>query len=97
MTLRTERFLGKTWDAPTQYLVNEMLSVLHDTESEGYYRRVASTAPKSIIFEALSLVKRAVAEGKIRKSRGALFVAIVKRACADRDIRLAGRAQLITR
>ena len=81
---------GKTWDAPSeaeqQYLVHEMLAVLHDTESEGYYRRLAATVPKNIIFEALSLVKRAVAEGKIRKSRGALFVAIVKRACADRGV-----------
>jgi hypothetical protein len=55
-------------------------------ESEGYYRRLASTVPKDIIFEALSLVKRAVHEGKIRKSRGALFVAIVKRACAERGV-----------
>ena len=67
-------------------LVQEMLSVLRDLESEGYYRRLASSVPKNIIFEALSLVKRAVAEGKIRKSRGALFVAIVKRACADRGV-----------
>jgi hypothetical protein len=63
-----------------------MLSVLRDLESEGYYRRLASSVPKNIIFEALSLVKRAVAEGKVRKSRGALFVAIVKRACADRGV-----------
>jgi hypothetical protein len=34
-------------------------------------------------------VKRAVHEGKIRKSKGALFVAIVKRACADRGMSLA--------
>ena len=33
-------------------------------------------------------MKRAVQEGKIRKSRGALFVAIVKRACAERGISL---------
>jgi DNA-binding transcriptional ArsR family regulator len=66
------------------YLLDEMLSTLGDVESEGYYRRLASTVPKDIIFEALSLVKRAVHEGKIRKSRGALFAAIVKRACADR-------------
>lgn len=67
-------------------LVYEMLSVLQDAESEGYYRRLAATVPKDIIFEALSLVRRAVQEGKIRKSRGALFVAIVKRACADRGV-----------
>jgi DNA-binding transcriptional ArsR family regulator len=68
------------------YLVDEMLSVLEDVESEGYYRRLAATVPKEIIFEALSLVKRAAHEGKIRKTRGALFVAIVKRACADRGV-----------
>ena len=66
-----------------------MLSVLGDRHSLGYYRRLAVTVPKDIIFEALSLVRRAVHEGKIRKSRGALFVAIVKRACADRGIPLA--------
>jgi DNA-binding transcriptional regulator YhcF (GntR family) len=83
-------FPSKTWEAPSEaeqgYLVHEMLSVLRDAESEGYYRRLAATVPKDIIFEALSLVKRAVHEGKIRKSRGALFVAIVKRACADRGV-----------
>jgi len=51
-----------------------------------YYRRLAATVPKEIIFEALSLVKRATRESKVRKSRGALFVAIVKRACADRGV-----------
>jgi DNA-binding transcriptional regulator YhcF (GntR family) len=73
-------------DDEGEYLVDEMLSTLGDVESEGYYRRLAVTVPKDIIFEALSLVKRAAHEGKIRKSRGALFVAIVKRACADRGV-----------
>jgi hypothetical protein len=41
---------------------------------------------RGIICEMLRLVKRAVHEGKTRKSRGALFVAIVKRACADRGV-----------
>jgi hypothetical protein len=68
------------------YLVDEMLSVLGNRDSEGYYQRLAARVPKDIIFEALSLVKRAAREGKVRKSRGALFVAIVKRACADRGV-----------
>jgi len=68
------------------YLVDEMVSVLGDRDSEGYYQRLAASVPKDIIFEALSLVKRAAHEGKIRKTRGALFVAIVKRACADRGV-----------
>jgi hypothetical protein len=73
-------------ESEREALVYEMLSVLQDGESEGYYRRLAATVPKDIIFEALSLVRRAVREGKVRKTRGALFVAIVKRACADRGV-----------
>jgi hypothetical protein len=82
LCLRLDRHLRTSRVA----LLDEMLSVLGDVESEGYYRRLAVTVPKDIIFEALSLVRRAVHEGKIRKSRGALFVAIVKRACADRGV-----------
>ncbi len=85
------------WEVPSEaeqrYLAREMLSVLRDSDSEGYYRRPAATVPKHIIHEALSLVKRAVQEGKIRKSRGALFVAIVNRACTDRGISMAHRSQ----
>ena len=84
-----EHPLHRGRDADPDYLVNEMLSTLGDMESKGYYRRLASTVPKDIIFEALSLVQRAVHEGKIRKSRGALFVAIVKRTCTDRGTPLA--------
>ncbi len=88
-------FSSKSHQAPSdderEGLVHEMLSVLQDTESEGFYRRVATSVPKDIIFQALSLVKRAVREGQIRKSPGALFVAIVKRSCADRGIPLQPR------
>lgn len=63
-----------------------MLSILQDTESEGYYQRLVATVPNDTIFEALSHVRRAVHDGKLRKFRGALFVAIVKRACANRGI-----------
>jgi hypothetical protein len=47
-------------------------------------RQLAISVPKDVIFEALSLVSRAAPEGKVRKTRGTLFVAIVKRACAGR-------------
>ena len=57
-----------------------------ETDADGRTYLRFSTTTWNIIFEALSLVKRAVQEGKIRKSRGALFVAIVKRACAERGV-----------
>jgi hypothetical protein len=44
------------------------------------------SVPKDIIFEALSLVRRDVHEAKIRRARGALFVAVFKRACAERGV-----------
>ena len=72
-----------------------MLAVLRDEHSLAFYRRVAVTVPKDTIFEALSLVKRAVHEGKIRNSRGALFVAIVKRGCAERGISLMPSTSLV--
>ena len=75
-------------------LVHEMLSVLRDFDSEGYYRRLAASVPKDIIFEGLSLVRNAVRENKIRKTPGALFVAIVKRACADRGVVLGSPGQV---
>jgi hypothetical protein len=46
-------------------------------------------SPSGGVSASRGLVRRAVHEGKIRKSRGALFVAIVKRACADRGIPMA--------
>ena len=81
---------GVPSDNEREYPIRETPLVLRDVESEPYYRRLASSVPRNIIFEALSLVKRAVQEGKIRKSRGALFVAIVKRACADRGVSIGG-------
>jgi hypothetical protein len=48
------------------------------------------TVPRDIIFEAQSLVRQAVHDGKTRKSSSGLFVAIVKRACADRAMPLKG-------
>jgi len=63
-------------------LVWAVLSLFQDGEDQ-WYDRLAVIAPEEIIFEALSFVEGAAREGKVRKSRGALFLAIVNRACAD--------------
>ncbi len=57
-------------------------------ESLGCYRRIADGCPQHLVFEALSLVKGAAREGTIRRSRGALFVDLVKRFCRSRNIPL---------
>jgi hypothetical protein len=60
--------------AKREYLAGEMLAVLGDKHSLGYYRRVAEEVEPARIFEALSMVKGLVRQRRVRKSRGAAFV-----------------------
>ena len=65
--------------AKREYLAHEMLAVLRDEHSLGYYRRVATTVEPHRIFEALSTVRQAAQDGAIRKTRGALFATLIKK------------------
>jgi DNA-binding MarR family transcriptional regulator len=64
--------------AKREYLAGEMLALLKDAHSLGYYRKVAETVEPTHIFEALSIVKQLSREGKIRKNRGAMFVSLLR-------------------
>jgi hypothetical protein len=55
-----------------------MLDLLHDEHSLGFYRKVAQTVPEHRVFEALSEVRLAAREGRVRTSKGALFVGLMK-------------------
>jgi hypothetical protein len=68
---------GSVPKAKREYLAGEMLAVLRDERSLGYYRRVAETVQPHRIFEALGTVRQASRDGRIKKSRGALFTAII--------------------
>lgn len=70
-----------------EWLAQEILGRLGDHRSLGCYRTIASRCPQPLVFEALSLVKDAAHSGHIRKNSGALFVAIVRRLCAQSGIR----------
>jgi hypothetical protein len=63
--------------AKREYLANEMLAVLRDERSLGYYRKVAETIPSHRVFAALSTVRQMSREGRIKENRGALFVALL--------------------
>jgi hypothetical protein len=71
--------------AKREYLAQEMIDVLRDEHSLGFYRKVAALCPPQIIFEALSVVKQAARNGAIRKTRGALFAALVKESVTPRN------------
>jgi DNA-binding transcriptional ArsR family regulator len=64
--------------AKRDWLANEMLAVLKDEHSLGFYRRIAVTVPEHRIFEGLSLVKQLSREDQIQKTKGAAFTAIVR-------------------
>ena len=79
--------------AQIQGLVGEMIEVLQDPQSMSYYaflaRRIleACESPE-LIFRALSETKEEARMGKIRRSRGAFFVDLIKRYCAEDGVSL---------
>jgi hypothetical protein len=73
----TKKRQDPTYKVKREYLAQEMLRVLGDEHSLGFYRRVAKRVPTPLIFEALGIVKEIAREGNIRKSRGALFVKVI--------------------
>lgn len=74
--------------ARREWLAREMIQVLHDEHSLGFYRKVAQTVPEHRVFEALSEVRLADREGRVRTSRGALFVSLIRKYVAPTERRL---------
>lgn len=68
------------------WLADEIVSVTGDVQSLGCYRLVARRCPQTLVFEALSLLKEARQDGMIQKSRGALFIGIIRRLCRERNL-----------
>lgn len=74
----TKEHAGTVPRAKREYLAKEILAVLKDEHSLGYYRQVAETVEPQRIFEALSTIKQAAREGRIQRSPGAAFVSLIK-------------------
>jgi len=70
------------------YVAQEIADRLDDSKSLGCYRRIADKIPQDVIFDVLSSVKDVALSGKIRQSRGALFVEIIKNYASGRGIEL---------
>ncbi len=70
------------------FLASEMAEKLNDQKSLGCYRTIAEKVPQSVIFEVLSSIKETAREGKIKQSKGALFVDIIKGYCETKQIDL---------
>ena len=70
------------------YLASEIATKLNDQKSLGCFRVIAEKVPQPIIFEVLSSIKETDREGKIKVSRGALFVNIIQGYCENHGIEL---------
>jgi len=70
------------------YLALKMAEKLSDRKSLGCFRVIAEKVPEPVIFEVLSSIKETAREGKIKVSRGALFVNIIRGYCDSKGIDL---------
>jgi len=68
--LTRDEYLRREW------LAGEILKELKDEHSLGFYRKIASTASQHDVFAALSEVKTATRERRIRRSPGAMFTSL---------------------
>jgi len=80
-------------EAQIQGLVSEMIEVLQDPQSTSYYaflahRILEAYESPELIFMALSETKEEARMGNIRRSRGAFFVDLIKRYCAEDRVSL---------
>jgi len=73
-------------------LVEDILQVTGDEQSRGFYTKVAMLCPDDLIYRCLSEVKDEWLQGRVKKSKGALFTDKIKRYCQERGIDLKLRA-----
>jgi len=70
------------------YLAEEIATTLGDRNSLGAFRKIAEQIPEGIIREYLAKIKEAWQDGKIRKSRGALFISMIQQYSHNHNIDL---------
>lgn len=70
----------------TGWVADQILAATGDSHSLGCYRTIAQRCSQALVFEALSLLKEARRDGSVQKSRGALFIGIIRRLCRERGL-----------
>ncbi len=70
------------------YLASEMATALGDRKSLGAFRIIAERVPEAIIRDYLAQIKEAWQQGKVKKSRGALFISMIQQYTAAHQIEL---------
>ena len=68
------------------FLADEIAKALGDQQSVGAFRKIAELVPERIIRDYLAAVKETWQEGKIKKSRGALFISMIQEYSSNHHI-----------
>ena len=71
-----------------EYLASYIAEQLEDDHSLGFFRKVVDLIPENIIYQALSEVKDTFLNGKIKKSKAALFTTVIKAKALEHNINL---------
>jgi DNA-binding transcriptional regulator YhcF (GntR family) len=74
--------------AQRDYLAQEMAETLGDQKSLGAFRTIAQRIPEIVIRDCLASVKETWRDGKIKQSRGALFISIIQQYSQKKQIPL---------
>ncbi len=70
------------------YYATQLANELEDSKSLSCCWLIAEKVPQPVLFEALGAAKEAWQDGKIKKSRAALFMSIIKTYCENHRIDL---------
>jgi hypothetical protein len=80
--------LGKYRSREKELLAREIAEEVNDNHSLGAFRAVANKIPEQKIRIFLSIIKDAHLTGKIKKSRGAMFISLAKAYAGKNNINL---------
>lgn len=76
------------------FLAGEIAQTLADRKSLGAFRKIAERVPERIIREFLAQIKETWKEGKVKKSRGALFISLIQMYTQTHQIDLGFRSEV---
>ena len=71
-----------------ELFAKEISEQLEDSHSLGFYRKIVDLVPENLIYQALSEVKDTYLMGKVKKSRAALFNAVIQARAKKNNINL---------
>jgi hypothetical protein len=84
--VNNKKVLSEEGKGRQDYLAGELARRLGDEKNLKYYRSISDKFPEATLFETASIVKDLFRQGKVKESRGPLFMRLLNRKSASPDI-----------